>query len=319
MALPSSVLQRGTRAAQPAASATAAGTIYYVTDELVTERSTGAAWQDISDGGTTTVAGPASATDNAIARFDGTTGRLIQNSAVTIADTTGVTTGMVFPNTGLNVQDTNASHNLNIKPGSDITANRTLTLTTGDADRTLTLSGNASLNQDVLTTSDPSFNTVKINDSDDSHTVQVLMGSNITANRTLTVTTGDADRTLTLPVIGVVGITIDGGGSAITAGVKGYIECPYAGTIVAATLLADQSGSIVIDVWKDTYANYPPTVADTITASAKPTLSSATKSQDTTLTGWTTSVSAGDIFGFNVDALATNVTRVHLILKINRS
>ena len=32
------------------------------------------------------------------------------------------------------------------------------------------------------------------------------------------------------------------------------------------------SGSIVIDVWKDTYANFPPIVADTITASAKPTL-----------------------------------------------
>lgn len=35
------------------------------------------------------VDGPASATDNAVARFDGTTGKLIQNSVVTIADTTG--------------------------------------------------------------------------------------------------------------------------------------------------------------------------------------------------------------------------------------
>lgn len=35
------------------------------------------------------VKGPSSATDNAIARFDGTTGKLVQNSAVTIADTTG--------------------------------------------------------------------------------------------------------------------------------------------------------------------------------------------------------------------------------------
>ena len=39
--------------------------------------------------GTGDVSGPASATDNAIARFDGTTGKLIQNSTVTIADTTG--------------------------------------------------------------------------------------------------------------------------------------------------------------------------------------------------------------------------------------
>jgi hypothetical protein len=47
-------------------------------------------------GGSGDVVGPASATDNAVARFDGTTGKLIQNSAVTIADTTGdITTGGV--------------------------------------------------------------------------------------------------------------------------------------------------------------------------------------------------------------------------------
>lgn len=42
-----------------------------------------------SGSGSGDVVGPASATDNAIARFDTTTGKLIQNSAVTIADTTG--------------------------------------------------------------------------------------------------------------------------------------------------------------------------------------------------------------------------------------
>jgi hypothetical protein len=46
----------------------------------------GSDFQDIEQGD---VAGPASATDNAVVRFDGTTGKLIQNSAVTIADTTG--------------------------------------------------------------------------------------------------------------------------------------------------------------------------------------------------------------------------------------
>jgi hypothetical protein len=40
-----------------------------------------------SSGASGDVVGPASATDNAIARFDGTTGKLIQNSAVTIGDT----------------------------------------------------------------------------------------------------------------------------------------------------------------------------------------------------------------------------------------
>jgi hypothetical protein len=108
----------------------------------------------------------------------------------------------------------------------------------------------------------------------------------------------------------------------ITTGVKGFLEVPFAGTITAATLLSTDAavtnGSIVIDIWKDTYANYPPTVADTITASAKPTLSSATKARDTTLTGWTTVINAGDILAFKVDSVST-VTKVLISLTVQAS
>jgi hypothetical protein len=118
---------------------------------------------------------------------------------------------------------------------------------------------------------------------------------------------------------GNVVVTFDGGGSALTTGAqKVYLTVPYAGTITSATLLADQSGDIVIDIWNDTYANFPPTVADTITASAKPTLSSAQKSQDSTLTGWTTAITAGDILEFNIDSAAT-VTKVILELAITKT
>lgn len=92
---------------------------------------------------------------------------------------------------------------------------------------------------------------------------------------------------------------------AITTGVKGDIEIPFNCLVTQYTLMADASGSIVIDLWKDTYANFPPTVADTITAAAKPTLSSSQKYQDTTLTGWTKTFSAGDVIRFNVDSAAT--------------
>jgi len=112
-----------------------------------------------------------------------------------------------------------------------------------------------------------------------------------------------------------VGVTVDGSGSVISTGQKGYTTIPVTGTITKIRLLADQSGSVVIDVWKDAFANYPPTVADTITASAKPTLSSADNVEDTTLTGWTTSVTAGDVLGFNVDSVTT-ITRVTLELEI---
>jgi hypothetical protein len=57
-----------------------------------------------------TVVGPASATDNAVARYDGTTGKLVQNSAVTIADdgATTITTTTAATNTVTNVLQVNS-------------------------------------------------------------------------------------------------------------------------------------------------------------------------------------------------------------------
>ena len=110
---------------------------------------------------------------------------------------------------------------------------------------------------------------------------------------------------------------IDGGGSAITTGQKGHLEIPFDCTIQGWTIMSDQSGSIVVDVWKDTYANFPPTVADTIAGTEKPTLSTAQKNQDLSLTTWTTTLSKGDILAFNVDSITT-VTRVTIILRVTK-
>lgn len=62
-----------------------------------------------------------------------------------------------FTNTSLKVEDTDASHVLTIAPGSNLSANRTLTVTTGDADRTLTISGSATVSQDYSSTGSPTF------------------------------------------------------------------------------------------------------------------------------------------------------------------
>jgi len=50
-----------------------------------------------------------------------------------------IPTVLTVPNTGLHLLDTNASHDLIIKPGSNLTADKTLTVTTGDADVNLDL------------------------------------------------------------------------------------------------------------------------------------------------------------------------------------
>ena len=117
-------------------------------------------------------------------------------------------------------------------------------------------------------------------------------------------------------VVETLNFVIDGGGAVIETGIKGDSPVEFAGTIVQATLLADQSGDIVVDILKATYAGAPPTVS--ITAAAKPELSAAEKSQDPTLSGWTTAIAAGDVLRFVVDSVAT-VQRVTVSLKIVRS
>ena len=54
--------------------------------QVLSSTGTGVQWVNAATG-TGDVVGPASATDNAVVRFDGTTGKLIQNSTVTLSDT----------------------------------------------------------------------------------------------------------------------------------------------------------------------------------------------------------------------------------------
>lgn len=72
-----------------------------------------------------------------------------------VADT--VTVVGMLANTSLRVADTNATHALVWTPGTNLTADRIFTLTTGDAARTLTMTGDATVNQDVSTTASPTF------------------------------------------------------------------------------------------------------------------------------------------------------------------
>jgi hypothetical protein len=120
----------------------------------------------------------------------------------------------------------------------------------------------------------------------------------------------------------VVSITyiIDGGGSAISTGLKGFLEIPFACTVTAWTLLADQVGSIVIDIWRDSYANFPPTNADAMPGGGnEPTLVGVQNNQSLNLAAWTTvAISAGDILAFQVDSAAT-VTRCTLALRATKT
>lgn len=114
-----------------------------------------------------------------------------------------------------------------------------------------------------------------------------------------------------------IAFVIDGVGATITIGVKGDLQIPFACTILGWSLFGDQSGSIVVDIWKDTPGNFPPTIADVITASAKPTITTATNASSSTLTGWTTAIAADDVLRFNVNSV-TSLQRATLSLKVRR-
>lgn len=120
------------------------------------------------------------------------------------------------------------------------------------------------------------------------------------------------DRTL------VFGVVIDGAGSVITTGQHKGPRIPRACQITGWTILsvdgsagAPTAGSIVVDLWVDTFANYPPTVADTVTGSAKPTLTAGIAAESDVLTGWTTAIQAGSCVVFNVDSV-TSLKKVYV-------
>ena len=113
-----------------------------------------------------------------------------------------------------------------------------------------------------------------------------------------------------------VNFVIDGGGSAITTGVKGDFRFPVAGTITKVSMLADVATTTVVDIWKDVFGSYPPVVGDSITSATPPTITSpALTVEDTTLASWITSVAAGDCFRINVNSNSA-ATRLALVMDI---
>lgn len=111
------------------------------------------------------------------------------------------------------------------------------------------------------------------------------------------------------------GLVIDRGVGPVNPGFKGYVACPFSGTITQWYLEANQVGSCVLDVWK---SRKTPTAADTICGSGKPTLSSQISATGP-VSGWTNlSVLKGDVVGFNVDS-ASSLTRITLVVRVMES
>lgn len=115
---------------------------------------------------------------------------------------------------------------------------------------------------------------------------------------------------------GAIGATFDGSGAVLSPGVFADVLVPFGCTIIAATLLADQTGSLVLSVLADPYASFPPTTD--IAPTAPPTITASDKSQDSTLSGWTTAIAAGTVVRFGIVS-CTSIQRATLTLEVTKT
>ena len=102
-----------------------------------------------------------------------------------------------------------------------------------------------------------------------------------------------------------VNFVIGNGLEEIEPGLQYGVEIPANCRIdsVRCLSLDGTSGSIQIDIWKSSYANLPAADSDSITASSPPAIIGGTVSQDSTLSGWTKDIAAGDWLYIQVDSV----------------
>jgi hypothetical protein len=117
-------------------------------------------------------------------------------------------------------------------------------------------------------------------------------------------------------------VTLDGGGSAIAGGTQAELSL-FADVKITKWRILEQSnnsGSITVDVRRCTYAQFDsgathPVSGDSIAGTDKPTLSSAVKNESTALTGWDTTLDAGDVLWFVAEGTPTSVQKVTVELE----
>lgn len=100
--------------------------------------------------------------------------------------------------------------------------------------------------------------------------------------------------------------TFDGQGSVVSANVTVYRAVTATGNITAGVLVADASGNATVSITRHTPSGG---ALGSGTALGNLTLSSAVHSRDTTLTGWTKSVTVGDVLAIKTES-ATAATRL---------
>tara|TARA_B100000575_G_scaffold55355_1_gene41583 strand:- start:54 stop:728 length:675 start_codon:yes stop_codon:yes gene_type:complete len=110
-----------------------------------------------------------------------------------------------------------------------------------------------------------------------------------------------------------VNYVIDSGSLPMQTGDKGKLTIDVTGVIENIRVLSDQTGDIVFEIDKTTFANYPN--FSTMTGGNKVQLTNTDKYFDDVLNNWTSTIVAGDILRFNVISV-NNIRRILISLKL---
>jgi len=112
-----------------------------------------------------------------------------------------------------------------------------------------------------------------------------------------------------------INYVVDNGSRPMTIGNKGYLTIDVTGTIQSFILLADNTGTLELDLIKCTFDDFP--IGTSICGNSRPELNNEVKKSDITLTGWTKQLTAGDILQYEVINTSTSLKKFAIALKVN--
>ena len=120
-----------------------------------------------------------------------------------------------------------------------------------------------------------------------------------------------------ITIVSAFNYIIDGGGAVIMTGPRIPVRIGSACKIIAnAIAVGDQVGDISIDIWRDGYANLPPTGDDSICGGSPLRIVGSRKGVNTVST-WQASLAADDFLVFNVQSV-TALTACTVSLRVQQ-